>query len=942
MSRLLDNSIEYRKRLESRNLYTPTDEYDLKSSKMTNSISSLMPFINVTGVSKILSPMERLYDRLFNRTPIIEIGMRKLADQFLKTVASNTSRSIAEVVDLGSIIKNKNLSGVYTGLNYKITKIKGETFLDNAKNIVEELVGTSPILKLKLGVGTRDKDLIDNTGTGQLHELSSNVNKNRYIYSSIKNNKFLNENKYINRGVNKDVIGNSFIFESDDDFFNNSDLVDLSNHKYQEDLKGISFSVYNPSNKDLLENSTDNRVSFLNSFGNTMKNKYIKSSTKYGFRDDSGDLTWGYNESSYENIKQGLLYYTQMLNIATDGKIDLTRKIYKDKNGDIFSYNGSGVYEVPEESYAYNDKLYDGIRQHVIFGKDEGEAKSSKYDNYAKLIRFNGNIKYDGNVNSVIYNTVIPKIAPNFESGDTARNKMFSIENLALRVVKKDVEKNVCYLEDDTILPLSENGYNGGRVMWFPPYDVKLSEDATPNFTPISFIGRGEELYTYNNTKRSGRLSFKLIIDYPPQLRGIKRDSNFNDRVNQFFAFGGFKNGGHRNLIDIENDINIVNDEINNIKSEVVIVTDDKFSIRNVEVYFPNDSYDFPTTYERDKDKKNDDGLNVENGAIEDNIDEIIKNYLIEENATYLDINLTGYSSKLYLANGADKYNMKLSTNRCNSVAEYIRKAYNTIHGGNIDNKFTINITSKGSTLAIEENDPSKINTLSAKKDRYVNINVVRNSKSKTKTLDLSDEDKKRKEELLKLKGELERELEEAKNYYMTIDYNRFNEITIKDNSKNTFHSGREAIENNIFQNVYYSQTPESFHRRLTFLQQCTRQGRNIDTTNKNNSVFGRPPICVLRYGDFIHSKIVITSISFNYSNDNIWDLNPEGMGVQPMLADIDISFTFIGGQSMESPLSKIQNASTFNYYANSTFYGDGTYATPKNEEIEEKKYRQK
>ena len=42
------------------------------------------------------------------------------------------------------------------------------------------------------------------------------------------------------------------------------------------------------------------------------------------------------------------------------------------------------------------------------------------------------------------------------------------------------------------------------------------------------------------------------------------------------------------------------------------------------------------------------------------------------------------------------------------------------------------------------------------------------------------------------------------------------------------------------------------------------------------------------------------------------WDLNPEGVGVQPMLATVNLSITILGGQSLEGPISRLQNAFFF------------------------------
>lgn len=91
------------------------------------------------------------------------------------------------------------------------------------------------------------------------------------------------------------------------------------------------------------------------------------------------------------------------------------------------------------------------------------------------------------------------------------------------------------------------------------------------------------------------------------------------------------------------------------------------------------------------------------------------------------------------------------------------------------------------------------------------------------------------------------------------------------------------------------------------------------------NLAFGRMPVCVLRIGDFIHTKIVITSLSINYSVSNgmQWDMNEEGAGVQPMMAKVTITFNIIGGQSLEAPINRLQNAVSFNYYANAGVYDD-------------------
>jgi hypothetical protein len=153
---------------------------------------------------------------------------------------------------------------------------------------------------------------------------------------------------------------------------------------------------------------------------------------------------------------------------------------------------------------------------------------------------------------------------------------------------------------------------------------------------------------------------------------------------------------------------------------------------------------------------------------------------------------------------------------------------------------------------------------------------------------------------------------------------------------------GDDLVYKNIIDKVRYfspafhSITPEGFNSRLTFLQQCTRQGPTLSRSGGRvntessdylkfggNLSFGRPPYCILRIGDFFHTKICITSLSIDYDNGGglQWDLNPEGIGVQPMYANININFNFIGGQDIAGPVERLQNAVSYNYYANASIY---------------------
>ncbi len=129
------------------------------------------------------------------------------------------------------------------------------------------------------------------------------------------------------------------------------------------------------------------------------------------------------------------------------------------------------------------------------------------------------------------------------------------------------------------------------------------------------------------------------------------------------------------------------------------------------------------------------------------------------------------------------------------------------------------------------------------------------------------------------------------------------------------------------FHPAFHSITPEGLNSRLTFLQQCMRQGPSLrDAQNQTqNMAFGKPPVLVLRIGDFYYTKIIPDSLNISYE-PLIWDMNPEGVGVQPMIAKIDLNFSIIGGSSLQGPIRQLQNAVSFNFFANASVYNPRRY----------------
>ena len=129
------------------------------------------------------------------------------------------------------------------------------------------------------------------------------------------------------------------------------------------------------------------------------------------------------------------------------------------------------------------------------------------------------------------------------------------------------------------------------------------------------------------------------------------------------------------------------------------------------------------------------------------------------------------------------------------------------------------------------------------------------------------------------------------------------------------------------FHPAFHSITPEGLNSRLTFLQQCLRQGPSLrETSNQTqNMAFGKPPVLVLRIGDFYYTKIIPDSLNINYE-PLVWDMNPEGIGVQPMIAKVDLNFSIIGGSSLDGPIRQLQNAVSFNFFANTSVYNPRRY----------------
>ena len=166
-----------------------------------------------------------------------------------------------------------------------------------------------------------------------------------------------------------------------------------------------------------------------------------------------------------------------------------------------------------------------------------------------------------------------------------------------------------------------------------------------------------------------------------------------------------------------------------------------------------------------------------------------------------------------------------------------------------------------------------------------------------------------------KIKGDFNKSRYDQEYYFFSV---------LKDKDRMTYEKVMDKIQ--YFDPAFHSMTPEGFSARLNFLNQCMRAGNTVTASDgihaksANNLAFGRPPFCVLRLGDWYNQMIVIDNISISY-DPLVWDLNEEGIGVIPLIANVSMSFKFIGGGDLGGPVRRLQNAMSFNYYANGRLY---------------------
>ncbi len=1043
-SRLLTSTEALRKTLAARNIYAPDTEYPINTQTTVNKTVDAINSV-IAGITpfKSINLENSVFGRIVtNQTPISTIGLAMLAKQMALNSMSHASQQVLPVLNLSNVLTGKPI--ISFSKNYNITVKANTSFLEKLSHIAAYWY---PNRDYPFKPTSTNDDYIKNSGKGQLSLMYTAINRNPYKQGKV-GDVFYEYADLVKVPINpRDVIYNI----GNKTFFNYNDnreypylkTIPQENSIAQANagmnaayvLNGSSIQEYAPTAEFIDNNfgSTISKVSdemldegFLNLYSDYNMNSWVGDNTEFSDLIEN-KVVWGRDGTTYEtdaalsglqglpsdvsvvpqnlssgfNINAGLLEYTRNLINATEGSVgDITRKAYI-KDGKITGFNGSALWRAPSTSFPENVGKV-GLRQHTVL---------DQYDRFAKAIRFNGNNLYQGNQDSVIFNSVLPRIHPvlNKEGVLENKNMMFSIENLAVRVISKD---GFGIIDDEygSPIPASEVGPFNGRVMWFPPYNLEINETATAKYESTVMVGRNEPMYNYMNSERSATLNFSLLVDYPPQLRNFANSETAHKDIAEFFAFGGNPIAlAGKGKGDTELRIKIIEEEINKIKGGKTI--EPKITKPTpISIYFPNDvpskendnintviddmykGGDKNYHYEIDRGcKSSDDASYALNASIYWisgmtstidhitgkfvweaptspsfsqyeysvnnqigfnsglNLNQVLKNvYDNEYLRKYWSINIVGAASKLYIENSKNgteaKYNEALGQRRADATKVLVEKRLIGIYGKSpkdlgID---IISTTSIGSTAANLKNATADaIKELSTKQERTATIEIYRNSKTfdeRANKLTIEEE-----ETIKQLQIEIQvltTQINNAKSPRELI----YNE---RKASETAILNGFKSVTGNHLYPAFHSQTPEDFHKRLTFLQQCTRQGaaKRYDVVDENgilrakNSVFGRQPICILRVGDFFYTKVIIENVTIDYT-EAPWDMNPEGFGMQPMIAKVTLQMKLIGGQSLKGPIDALQNAVSFNYYANSSYSSDGMYLLPSAQAEKQEAYR--
>jgi outer membrane protein OmpA-like peptidoglycan-associated protein len=977
------------------------------------------------------------------------------------------------------------LAGAY----WPVSPIPGDYFEDNtlngqtqqtstALNVANQLTGgfLGPILNIKRNPS---EIFLVNTGNGQRSALFANLNYNRYQPSYRKDfGGILGVGQAIINLINPDngtLVGGYYVGSR------NAEPSNITSPPNQVPVNVFGQQdqspVYGPSELGILYEGNQETLKFglaAKSFTDSgdISGEFVWTSPKYkanagfnatpgggsGSRDSEfNEISSYYSKGESTNLtfkETSILDQTQRLVDSADNVQGISRlKHVGNAINQVSKVFHDGYKEMTKGSQVVSYKnnttgAEAGIEYCRVFTKD------TPYYTYADLQKTDG-ITTSGRrfASSVLDNTYNLNIAPMKNPGSSniqpgaggnlvAKKYMFSIENLAWRTSSRPG-----YRVQD--LPVCEQGPNGGRVMWFPPYEIKFNDSSQASWNSTSFLGRPEPMYTYKDTKRSGTLSWKMIVDHPStlnlvvdqQLKGVGREK-MNSILDSFFAgcvkYDIYELAKKFNRIPVEklytyqeilSNPRLTEEELRKVYTEIPAENNTtntnnspqtdggpqteytgpfKDKYRNLGFYFENDQPN-PNTRQKTtsenfqnlfntytsssnvakyvKNANNIFSTTDTNRNVSQFFDTVVKSNfnlvkdsfvtdaldIIENQKGTISIVLEGSASAL----AKPDYNIDLSARRIDSVknyfkttglSKYLGKEFRiigenpqgegetivfpkTASGADNLTDGSVNTTSigsfgeqvictqniSGSTGEYTDkvlNSTTQIFSVAAMACRRVAIGSIevtiqppppapepKKEQSVTGVnVPIPKETRTIQQEKMEGIGKkILRDLLSECDYFEMI----------KESSPMIYDNIKQKIKH--FNPAFHSMTPEGLNGRLNFLNQCVRPGETIPTIGTDNkpkyndavnTSFGAPPVLILRIGDFFNTKIIPNSMQFTYE-PLVLDLNPEGIGVQPMIANVTMSFDIIGGMGLAKPVEELQNALSFNYYANTEIYDE-------------------
>jgi hypothetical protein len=937
---------------------TPSVKYtnylDLNSSIVNSAIDVLSTIFNGDTVSTNNSKLVPSFDlraALIGRnlagsgvnsdTPLGQAGAKYLALSLANNMAFNLSQETVGNINLSplNIIKNGG-KGIIVP-NYDITVPSGK--LGKVVDFGAKILGFEvPVSLLSMGASIFQKENpisnIDranaqllNTGKGQVVSLFNNISENTFKAG------YKDE-----RVVKNELNSNVYAFGTGD-----GKIIDFLNNNV--DLNGDGTISYDEYDINTPISQSNYRLSGLindSGFGEASDGVMNDGGVPFSWADDKANRDSFSN--AYFNEPKSLLYKTQNLfrsnkmrsiisghgGDGTHGKSQIESSIQlgliSKGSGALSNQAVIGFPLSPNEANDQNPAdvfcrtwtTLDRYEQVLDLQKSSGintdTVYRKGYTDGDSVLGDNGFVKvgsYKGDVNN-----------------NNIKNYMLSLENLAW----SDDLTNLLNCE----IGPGDNTGRRGRIMWFPPYDINVNENVSVNWESTNFIGRGEPIYTYNNTERTGTLQFKIVVDHPSYLNAIRGESD--EYLSSFFAgctdisseIAEKLTITEKNAIDINKTI---------LEKSGKDIEEQLPDISLLTVYFPNDVSELNPAYENlysseigtglittedsgtvslTKTTSNDRTNFGLNGDKNDTLGDV-GGWISEEGKAKLKdtlnvkcpacvISIKGYAS----TQGNDinkKGNKSIQFDRAFILRTWLEdniliEDENIISGKiTLDDRFKPKGSVAGGVIGPSSGDDD---SLEMKQSRKAVANYSFDSDLASKLL---GDDK----EGATTTAPNNRVSEKILNRF----YNECNYFEkLEQESPTVYNTLKEKLK--YFQPAFHAITPEGLNSRLTFLQQCTRQGPTDIDGVSDNLAFGRPPVCILRLGDFYHTKIVIDNIGISYE-PLVWDLNPEGIGVQPMIATVDLSYKMIGGQSLKGPINKLQNAVSFNYFANTQVYDE-------------------